>query len=286
MKKILFPVILMFIALGLKAQAPEKIGYQAIIRDHMNQLVVNQLVGIRISILEESTPVYTETHLVATNENGLVNIKIGEGETSFGSFDEIEWWEGSYFLQTEVDTDGGTDYGLTGTTQLLSVPYALHAKSAQWRTAENNIYYDKGFVGIGTQSPSVPLEVAGDFRVIKNGGMAVMEGYGTGNEYYYSGVRLGNSATGAFWGIFHKKDRNLQIIYWNGFGWVDPVWIDPNGNVGIGGTASNAKFTVRNGEIYIHEPGEGIIMKSPNGGCYKLSVSNEGMLQALPVTCP
>ena len=225
MKKILTLIILLLATLSLIAQAPEKIGYQAIIRDHLNHLVVNQQVGMRIGILKNTTLVYSEIHLAGTNENGLVNIKIGEGETVYGQFDEIEWWEGTYFLQTEVDPGGGTDYELTGTTQLLSVPYALHAKSAQWRTAENNIYYDRGYVGIGTQAPSVPLEVAGEFKVTNNGGMAVLEGYGTGNEYYYSGLRLGNSGNGTFWGLFHKKDKNLQLIYWNGFGWVDPLWM-------------------------------------------------------------
>ena len=104
-------------------------SYQAVIRNSSNQLVTSQIVGMKISILQGSatgTPVYTETQTPTTNANGLVSIEIG-GETGF---DAINWASGSYFMKTETDPDGGTNYTIAGTSQLLSVPFALHSKTA------------------------------------------------------------------------------------------------------------------------------------------------------------
>ncbi|MDY0078045.1 MAG: hypothetical protein RBR87_12310 [Bacteroidales bacterium] len=108
------------------AQTPQKMSYQAVIRDNSNALVTNTQVGMRISILQASasgTAVYTETQTPTTNANGLVSIEIGGG-TGFSS---IDWANDIYFIKTETDPNGGTNYSITGTSQLLSVPYALHA---------------------------------------------------------------------------------------------------------------------------------------------------------------
>jgi len=117
------------------AQAPQKMSYQAVIRNSSNQLVINQALGMRISILQGSitgSPVYTETQAPSTNDNGLVTIAIGTGTTT-DDFSAINWASGLYFIKTETDptTGGGTNYTITGTNQLLSVPYALHSKTAE-----------------------------------------------------------------------------------------------------------------------------------------------------------
>ena len=114
------------------AQSPEKMSYQAVIRDGDNNLVTDTQVGMQISILQgdaNGSAVYTETQLPTTNTNGLVSIEIGAGTTS-DDFSTIDWASGSYFVKTETDPAGGTTYTITGTSQLLSVPYALHAKTA------------------------------------------------------------------------------------------------------------------------------------------------------------
>jgi len=114
------------------AQTPEKISYQAIIRDSNNNLVSNTIIGTQISILKTSingVAVYTETHSQTTNENGLINLEIGTGTTS-DVFSDIDWSTDNYFIKTETDPTGGANYTITGTSQLLSVPYALHAKTA------------------------------------------------------------------------------------------------------------------------------------------------------------
>ena len=129
MKKIFtFLVIVLFTA-STFAQSPEKMSYQAVIRNTAGNLVTNQSVGIQISILQGSvdgTAVYTETQTPTTNANGLVSVEIGS-ETGF---DAIDWANGPYFIKTETDPSGGASYSITGTSQLMSVPYALHAKTA------------------------------------------------------------------------------------------------------------------------------------------------------------
>ena len=117
----------------VKAQSPEKMNYQAVIRDASDNLVTSSNVGMQISILQGSadgTPVYEETQTPATNANGLVTIEIGTGTTS-DDFSAINWANSTYFIKTETDPAGGANYTITGTSQLLSVPYALHAKTAE-----------------------------------------------------------------------------------------------------------------------------------------------------------
>jgi len=108
----------------VKAQSPHKMSYQAVIRNISNQLITNHAVGMKISILQGSstgTPVYVETRTTSTNANGLVNIEIGGGL----GFDTINWSNGPYFIKTETDPTGGAVYTITGTSEFLSVPYAL-----------------------------------------------------------------------------------------------------------------------------------------------------------------
>jgi uncharacterized protein (TIGR02145 family) len=123
----------LFITMILLAQSPQKISYQAVIRNSSDQLVTETQIGIQISILQgaaDGSPVYAETQTPTTNANGLVSIEIGTGTTS-DDFSAIDWSDGPYFIKTETDPAGNTNYTITGTSQLLSVPYALHAKTAE-----------------------------------------------------------------------------------------------------------------------------------------------------------
>ena len=133
MKAIYTTFITVFCFATLFAQAPEKMSYQAVIRDSNDDLVKNQTVGMQISILQGSasgTAVYVETQTPTTNANGLVSLEIGTGTTT-DDFSAISWTDGPYFIKTETDPTGGASYTITGTSQLLSVPYALHAKTAE-----------------------------------------------------------------------------------------------------------------------------------------------------------
>lgn len=130
MKKIFSVIAGIAITACALAQAPQKMSYQAVIRDNAGQLIVNHLVGMQVSILKNSpsgNAVYTETLTPATNANGLISIEIGNAT----GFDTINWGSDIYFIKTETDPTGGTTYSITGTSQLLSVPYAIHAKTAE-----------------------------------------------------------------------------------------------------------------------------------------------------------
>lgn len=133
MKRILTLLIIYAFSTTLFGQAPEKISYQAVIRDGSDNLIINQGVGIKASVLQGSstgTVVFSETHNTSTNANGLATVQIGDGSISTGSIGAIDWASGPYFIKTEIDPAGGTNYSITSTSELLSVPYALHANTA------------------------------------------------------------------------------------------------------------------------------------------------------------
>ena len=134
MKHVYFFIIAMFFTITSVAQVPDKMSYQAVVRNASNQLVISSSIGIRISILKGSVSgveVYTETQMPTSNTNGLISLEIGDGSVVSGDFSGIDWSNGPYFVKTEIDPNGGSNYTISGITQLLSVPYALYAKTAE-----------------------------------------------------------------------------------------------------------------------------------------------------------
>lgn len=134
MKKLfVFLFVASFATLG-NAQTPEKINYQAIVRDAGGASVVSQTVGVRVAILSTSSlgpEVYAETHTTTTNDYGLIKLQIGAGTNLGPAFSTIDWGADFYFAKVEIDPTGGTSYTVSSVSQLLSVPYALHAKTAE-----------------------------------------------------------------------------------------------------------------------------------------------------------
>ena len=111
---------------------PEAFNYQAVARDNSGNILVSQSVSFRMSILKTTvngTVVYSEAHILTTDAYGLANLAIGAGTVLSGVFANIDWAADSYFFKTEFDQNGGNSFQLMGTSQLLSVPYALHAKT-------------------------------------------------------------------------------------------------------------------------------------------------------------
>jgi len=133
MKWIFKILLLTLIHVNIFAQTPEKMSYQAVIRDNSDVLLKNSKVDLKI-VLRQGSPqgssVYEETHRVQTNPNGLVSFQIGTGATEKGSFHKINWSKGPYFIESLIDPEGRSNYTIKAVSQMLSVPYAFHAKTA------------------------------------------------------------------------------------------------------------------------------------------------------------
>ncbi|GAB4289314.1 MAG: hypothetical protein Kow0068_14920 [Marinilabiliales bacterium] len=130
MKTISFFALFFIICVISFSQVPEKISYQAIIRDSNGDIISSQNIGIQISILQGAATgsvIYAETHSVMTNLHGLVSLEIGTGNIISGDFSNIDWSESPYFIKFETDPTGGSNYTISFTSELLSVPYALWA---------------------------------------------------------------------------------------------------------------------------------------------------------------
>ncbi len=146
MKKLVTILAVALVSVGVFAQSPQKMSYQAIVRNSSNALVTSTTIGMRISILQGSgsgSAVYVETHTPTTNVNGLVSIEVGAGTVVSGTFSTISWANGPFYIKTDTDPTGGTSYSITGTSQLLSVPYALYAEKSgngdPWLTVGNSL---------------------------------------------------------------------------------------------------------------------------------------------------
>jgi uncharacterized protein (TIGR02145 family) len=137
MKK-LFTLLALIVITTINAQAPQGFNYQATVRNSAGALIINQNVLFKFNIMlnsQTSLPVYSETHQAPTDDLGQVNLVIGTGTATTGTFSAINWGNGNYFLGIELNI--GSGYVAMGTTQLLSVPYALYANTAG-STSSNN----------------------------------------------------------------------------------------------------------------------------------------------------
>lgn len=249
MKKITITLFSLLFSLCLMAQAPQKISYQAVVRDADGQLITNSTVGMRISIVKDDPDgpaEYVETHTPTTNGNGLATLEIGEGTAVSGTFFFIEWRSGSHYVKTETDPNGGTNYTISGTSQLLSVPYALYSNiagvSTAWTLVGDNIAsVPSGNVGIGTGAfiPESKLQVEGADHAIRI--------YGTQGSFNHGGtIHFGD---GNLVYLEEYEDDNLKLKANNT--WVDSdVWVGPDPfqlNTGV----DASKFEVKGEQVAI-----------------------------------
>ncbi len=208
---------------------PEKVSYQAVIRNSSNELVTNTTVGVRISILqgsESGEAVYTETQLPTANTNGLVSLEIGSGTTA-DDFSAIDWANGPYFIKTETDpaSGGGTNYTITGTSQILSVPYALHAKTAE--------------VFTGAVTETDPVFSASDAANISASDLVKLENL--------SGVNTGDQDLSSYATQNALQDTASAIregIFSNVWSTVDNHIFYDKGLVGIGTSSPSASLDI------------------------------------------
>jgi formylglycine-generating enzyme required for sulfatase activity len=166
MKNLLAFIFISFITLSSFSQAPQKFSYQTVVRNASNQLLVGQTVSIKISILQGSangSAVYAETHAPQTNANGLATLEIGGGSLLSGNFANINWANGPFFVKTETDPNGGNNFNIINTSQLLSVPYALYAAKAP-------------------DQQQLTVSLTGDTLYLQNGGFVIIPGISVANN--------------------------------------------------------------------------------------------------------
>ncbi|GAB4291250.1 MAG: hypothetical protein Kow0068_16550 [Marinilabiliales bacterium] len=377
MKRIFTLLIAVLVTATVFAQSPDKMSYQAVVRDTSDNLATDQAIGMQISILQgatDGTAMYVERHFPTTNANGLVTLEIGTGTVISGDFTTIDWANGPYYLKTETDLNGGVNYTITGTNQLLSVPYALYAESSgQWIENVDTMYTDKK-VGIGATSPLTNLDGSG----VPHFSQLSVE------NTYAAPLTIRRSGAGSNVSLAFQNNLDSAYIGLNSFGniafgylldqSVASFQISPNGNVGIGtnnpaypfqvagtyGTTNilgsgamfiekstnklltlrmtvntnNSSYSILNfergdgsgtdayisttcdgangiskigfaydgteriqlrangdvevtsGDILLEEIGTGVIMKSPDGQCWRVTVDNSGNFTSTAITCP
>ncbi|MFC2128312.1 beta strand repeat-containing protein [Bacteroidota bacterium] len=127
-------IVFLLLATASFAQAPQFFNYQAIVRDLQGEIIPDQDVSFRISLIQNGSIVYTKIYNnKITNQFGLVNLKISSG------YGNVDWNIGSVSIKVEIDPDGGTNFIDSGTSELLSVPYAIYAENSNDDDPENEI---------------------------------------------------------------------------------------------------------------------------------------------------
>lgn len=314
MKNLIMLIAALFGTLPIFAQAPKAMNYQGVARDLSGGPIPNQNIGLRMAILEGSamgTEVYKETQLASTNGLGLFSIQIGNGTPVNGNFNDIDWRNGSHFLQIEMDGSGGSNYQLLGTSQLLSVPYALYAENgSKWKDSQFNggLQYDKSVIigedlstnatatlGVNNTNPNIGLAtntLLATFRRSHNNSNAIFNIYGYPDTDLVHG-HLRNSIM--LYTTSDAKDMVLCAAPGNGsIRFVTDDWDNPlneraritNDGLGIGTTAPQSKLHVKDGDIFLEDINSGVIMKSSNGQCWRYTPDNSGQLIPTAVTCP
>ena len=170
MKKLVILITCMIASFSLWSQAPQSFNYQAVARDASGAPITNQSVSFRISIHRDShigEISYSEVHQATTNGFGLANLAIGQGEVVSGTFSGVRWGSANHFLEVEFDPKGGTDFLSMGITEMLSVPYAMHAT-----TVENDKVDD---ADADPENEIQFLRMSGDTLYLSQGNFVVMD---------------------------------------------------------------------------------------------------------------
>ena len=205
MKKFTFTFVLFLFAIVLMAQVPAGFSYQAVVRNNSGEVIANQTVKFKFSILQNSatgTPVYVETQSKATNEFGLANLVVGSGTKVSGNFDPAAWGSNSHYLKVEFDPNNGSTFSHLGTMQLMAVPYAFHAKTVE-EVADNSVTSAK----IADGTIAVADLASGSVTSVKIATNAVSEAKIASGAVTGGKIAQGGATTG-------------QALKWNGTTWA------------------------------------------------------------------
>lgn len=293
MKKILLTVGIMLGSFLAYAQVPEKMSYQAIMRNGSGQILSNQAIAVRVSVLQGSpagAAVYSERLTGNTNVNGLVTLEIGAGTVLTGTFNTINWSTGNYYLKTETDPAGGTNYTIAGTSQLLSVPYAMYAKTAgggggSFAIPYTNTVNNAGTLftlindgdgtsveGISNSTSSSIAAVRGTVTNVAPGGFSsAVRGINNGTGGL--GVGVWGSQAGSGWGVYGVTPTGLGV-YGNSSGAGYGVYANSNTGTGLNATSTNG--IAANISILNNANSNNVLNASTLGNGTVINVSSSG----------
>jgi len=259
--KILLALVLFTTSLLMEGQPPQAFKYQAVVRNASSEIISNEAVDVRISIIDGwavGPVIYQETHSTITNQFGIINLSIGWGTPGLGyDFLNIDWRLNEKFIEVEILDDAGTTWISMGASMLFSVPYALYAKDdGNWIRDGNDILAaNTGHVGIGAPSLFYKLNVS------SSGSMAIR---GEGNDYTgISGSTSGYLSSGVIGSGLGADSRGVYgycpnggdaIVGYSPLGWAGYFdgHVYTSGYLGIGTTSPNANLHV-NDRIRIGE---------------------------------
>lgn len=208
--------VLLILSTILEAQVPQTFPYQAVARDAAGNVLANQNIGLRFSILTGSSSgpvVYQETQTATTNKLGLFSANIGQGTVLSGTFAGIAWGSASKFIKIEIDPSGGTSYTATGTSELMSVPYALY--SANGTPGATGATGPQGPAGIngtnGATGATGPQGATGSTGSLGAGSATGNTTYWDGTQWVLDNNNLYNNGGNVGIGVSNPISAKLEV---------------------------------------------------------------------------